>query len=197
MSIEGTPDYEALDRKRVQLLQDLPDVGSAEMKSRILDSFCALTPPINPPALMTLVTIQSAGKGGGVSRKLGNLRLNWKKLFSELSDVILTTVGANDHPYLIPLAALSLWNKLWAHSHIKLTKELASTLFVMWQKCDTSHEISKKKAYAEANDLFRTFGWPSITLIDFDDYIKSLIDMQCVEMKGNQLWLREWVKVTY
>jgi hypothetical protein len=194
------PDNDALNAKRTELIETtvkLLPARDSNLAERIVDSFCRLTPPEDPPIVMTYTTLRSGGYHGGESRKPGNLWLNWRKLFGELGDVVLNTVGAMATPWLIPFAALSLWNKLWAHATITLSREQAAALFAMWHRCNDDHRILRSLAYDETVALFTVFQWPALDLATFNGLLGELESIDCIEVSPERIWLREWVKTTY
>lgn len=199
--MDYTPDHLTREQKRLELIHfvagDL-DAQDEHLAERIVDSFCQLTPPKDPPVLMHLINLYDFGARGGDTRKPGNLRLNWKKLFGELGDIVLNATGAIAVPLLIPFAALSLWNKLWSHSSIPLSREHATALYAMWQGRDTNNRIGETNAHEKTGLLFQLYQWPSIELHAFTLILRDLESLQCIERKvGDSIWLREWVKTTY
>src|SRR5438045_411553 len=107
--MELTPDNSALEAKRVELIDTVRailDDRDANLAIQLVDSFCVLSPPLDPPFFMEMITAHSGGYKGGQSRKPGNLRLNWRSLCKEFSDIVLTAGGVVATPWLIPFAAL-------------------------------------------------------------------------------------------
>jgi len=196
-------DNTALKAKRAELVSAAtvalgPD--NSKLAERLVEAFCSLSPPEQQAGpLYDLVTAHSGGYRGGETRKSGNLRLNWKRLCGEFGDIALNAAGAIAAPWLIPFAALSLWNKFWTHATIPLTKEQASSLFAMWTHCDDRHRIPTGKGLDETNSLFTVFRWPALTADDFTAILDSLEHLDCIEHDKDEqsIWLREWVKSTY
>lgn len=198
--MEHTPDNTRLQEKRDELIQLVADViGERDkvMASQIVDSFCSLTPPQDPPVVMHFITMNSRGYDGGESRKPGNLRLNWRKLLADSPDIGLNIAGVVATPYLVPLAALSLWNKLWGHSAIQLSKEHATVLYAMWQGRDTKNRIANSQAFEKAGVLFSVYQWPSLDKHAFEHILVELERIECIECEDESIWLCEWVKTTY
>jgi hypothetical protein len=195
-----TPDNEAMERKRQALVGDvaaLLDPADVRAAERLIDRFCRLSPPMKPPVLMHMIRLDAHGRSGGESRKPGNLSLNWKRLRNEFPDIVMNTAGALAVPWLIPFAALSMWNKLWTHSTIELRKEHATCLCAMWFSCDDKHKIDRDAALQESNELFRVYGWPPLTGRQFDSYMQDLIALDCIEDSDGRIWLREWIQSSY
>lgn len=67
----------------------------------LVDSFCRLTPPEKEKFVVEYITVNSSGRRGGKSRKLGNFVLNWRRLFNDLPDLVLTAAGVVAEPKLV------------------------------------------------------------------------------------------------
>jgi hypothetical protein len=199
--MQPIPDYEALDAKREEIIglaHEALGSKSLDVSGRIFDAFCRLTPPEDPPRFMTLVLASGGGSRGGETRKPGNIFLNWRNLLGDLPDAVLTVAGAANTPYLIPLAALSIWNKLWSHSSIPLTPEMATTLVAMWQHRRGDDRINRTEAFEKTNLLLDSYKLQPLSTADFEILLNGLADLQCIEFDDNDdLWLREWVCATY
>jgi len=199
--MEYTPDYEARDDKRAELIAECRTMlgdGHSELANRIVDAFCTINPPQDPPMMIEMITANHGGFGGGRSRKPGNIVLNWRRLVRDSSDLVLTGAGAAASPWLIPFAALSIFNKLWTHSSVELTREQASCLFAMWNHCGTDHRISSDEAFAECSALFAVFKWPTLERDAFDAILRDLECLRCIERPDDDtIWLREWVRTRY
>ena len=199
--MEYTPDKDALTRKRQELIAMAKDQLGVDMSrhaERLVDSFCRLSPPQDPPMVMETITIDRGGRGGGRTRKPGNVVLNWRKMVRESADFVLTGAGSIAQPWLIPLAALSIFNKIWTHSTIELSKEQASCLFAMWHRCDDSHHINQDKAFEACRELFSVFQWPDLQDAQFSTVLQDLVEIQCIEISDEEvIWLIEWVRKSY
>ena len=195
-----TPDHAAMERHRRALVDDvaaLLSTSNTDVADRLVSGFCRLSPPMKPPVLMHMIRLNDHGRGGGESRKPGNLSLNWQRLKREFPEVVMGTAGAIAEHWLIPFAALSIWNKLWTHSTIELRKEHSTCLCAMWFHCDDDHKIDRDIAHQQSMELFRVYGWPPLTRRHFDSYIQDLIALDCVEDSDGRIWLREWIQTTY
>ena len=195
-----TPDLDAKTKQRDELVS----MTRTELKSLsafaeiLVDRFASISAPQYPPMQMDLITVRQGGRKGGQTRKPGNIRLNWRKLLCETPDFVLTGAGSIDHPWLIPLAALSILTKLWAHARVELTKEQATCLVAMWHRCDNTHRIAFNKAYESSIELFSVYKWPAITLEQFSAILLDLEQLRCLKnTKNSSIWLREWVCKTY
>ncbi|MCU8818496.1 MULTISPECIES: hypothetical protein [Klebsiella pneumoniae complex] len=146
---------------------------------------------------MEYITVNSSGRRGGKSRKLGNFVLNWRRLFNDLPDLVLTAAGVAAEPKLVFFEALSIWNKIWCHSTIELTPEHATVLYALWQGRDESNKIKRDDALAKSGIKFNFYGMQELEAMSFDDIINDLIKMRCIEVNDNIIWLRERVRGKY
>ena len=146
---------------------------------------------------MEYITVNSSGRRGGKSRKLGNFVLNWRRLFNDLPDLVLTAAGVAAEPKLVFFEELSIWNKIWCHSTIELTPEHATVLYALWQGRDESNKIKRDDALAKSGIKFNFYGMQELEAMSFDDIINDLIKMRCIEVNDNIIWLRERVRGTY
>jgi len=199
--MDYSPNHEARNRKRAELISDCQEILGPELSmhaEQAIDSFCSMSPPLDPPIVIEMITLSSAGRRGGQTRKPGNIILNWRNLLRESPDLVLTGAGVATTPWLIPLAALSIFNKLWTNSKIDLTREHASCLFAMWQHCNDDHKLATNLALAECQELFKVFGWPPLNAAQFSAILHDLVELQCIELPDQAtIWMRERVKTQY
>ena len=195
-------DIERLQAKEEELRQlvfnALPeDVSEREkIASLAIASFCELTPP-EIDTTMHWISLKSNGWGGGSSHKPGNIFLNWRRLFKSVPNIVLTGVGAVAVPILWPFVALVIWNEIWSQSKIDISFRHGLTIFAMWKNKDESQRIKKEKAFECVNSQLLGYKYPNMTLVEFDNIINDLKAMECIEIDGDEIWLREWVKSTY
>lgn len=199
--MEYAPDIEAMERRRAELVavaEELLGSTHCQQAECMVDAFCHLSPPFDPPATMELILVSNGGRRGGHTRKPGNITLNWRNLMRDVPDMALVAAGSVASRWIIPLAALSMFNKLWSHAQIELSKEQATCLCAMWHRCDESHYIDHREALEASRDLFVVFGWPGPCEAVFASVIADLKKIRCIEIKSDdKIWLREWVRIKY
>lgn len=89
-----------------------------------------------------LVTISNfGGRGGGKSRKLGNIRLNINKLMEEFAAGVFTSAGVAAAPWSFPLAALLLWRSFQKVTEIDLTENEVIVLFILHRLKDSNKQV--------------------------------------------------------
>ena len=198
--MDWKPNNEAFRSQRESMIADVAshlDPADHAVAERIVDAFCQLTPPMERPPVIHMITLQSGGLQGGATTKPGNLRLNWNRFVRDCGDMVLTAAGVVTAPILIPFAALSLWNKYWTHATITLSREQATALFAMWTRKDDENRIATDAAMAALNELLTVFKLPLIDDAEFDVIKRDLVRLRCIECDEKGIWLREWVKTTY
>ena len=197
--MEYSPDHDSQRQKHDELICVANDtLGDTVLAVRVVDALCRLSPPMNPPVVIEMMTVHSMGARGGRSRKPGNLLINMRALASEFGDAgLAAATGAVDHR-LIPLAALSIWNKLWAHAKVDLTAEQASLVYAMWLQREDGNLVSRNDAYEMCKIVYANNGLPKPSFAAFENAINCLIEIRCIEWhKSGKIWLREWVRCTY
>ncbi len=171
-----------------------------QLSTKIIDYFCEITPPeIDTTTTIHIICdIKPGGLGGARSSKPGNIWLNWRKLLIDGSESILTIVGAVAVPWLIPLAGLIVWNKVWSLSSIKIDERHAAVIWTMWKNRHEENCIKNDKVLDLVNKDLSKYNRPMMNGKELKDILKDLEEMECIEgTEENRWWLREWVKTTY
>ena len=197
---------EKAEEKRKELLKSvqdsikmpsLSDQNCAKISEQIINNFTDITPP-EIEISFDLVIMRKGGMGGGRSNKPGNILLNWKKLLVNGSESILTIVGANAVPWLIPLAALIVWDKIYSASTIEISERHATLIWTLWKNCDEKKCIEYKLIKDLVNWELGRYNRPKLEQKELDMLLKDLEKIECIEETDeNKWWLREWVKVTF
>lgn len=170
---------------------------AGELAKKIVDSFCVITPPETDDR-MYIITIKSGGIGGGRSLKPGNIWLNWKKLLIDGSESILTIVGSASVPWLIPLAGLVVWNKVWSLLTIEIDERHAAVIWTLWKNRDKENRIEHDKILNLLNEELIKYNRLPMDEKELNNILSDLEKMECIERdEKNKWWLREWVKTVY
>jgi len=168
-----------------------------ELARKVFDSFCVITPPETDDRWY-LITTRPGGIGGGRSSKPGNIWLNWRKLLIDSAESILTVVGAIAIPWLIPLAGLIVWNKVWALSNLEMDERHAATIWTMWKNRDKENRIEHDIILNLVNEELSKYKRSPMGEEELKNILNDLEKMECIEKdEKNKWWLREWVKTTY
>ena len=179
------------------VIQNYDIQNKGEISSAIIDHFVNIAPP-EEELRMELLTIGQGGMGGGSSTKPGNIWLNWRKLLVEGAESILTVVGAVAVPWLISLAGLVVWNKVWSLASIKIDERHATIIWTMWKNRDEENYIKNDKLLDLVNKNLSEYNRPIMNEEELRDILKDLEEMGCIEATEENKWrLQEWVKTTY
>jgi len=200
MDFDFTPDNKAKESKQVELNDYYASVAKAERLEiyKTFSAFCRISPPLDPPQVAHMMLLHDSGREGGLTRKPGNILLNWRNLYRESGDLVLSVAGAGLSKWLIPFAALSVWNKVYTHSTIDITKEQAVIIFSLWRDCDSKHIADIEKGFNAANSLFIGYGWPKISKSHYTQILKELAKLKCIKLIDvKSVWLCEWVSRNY
>jgi hypothetical protein len=195
---------ERAEEKRKELTDIVKDViqnydiqNKEKIASEIINHFVNITPPEMEESWY-FITIREGGLGGGSSTKPGNIWLNWRKLLVAGSESILTFIGAVAVPWLIPLAGLVVWNKIWSMLTIEISERHAVVIWTMWLNKDSENCIEHRLILNLVNQELLKYNRPQMNQQELDEVLKDLEKMECIEKtEGNKWWLREWVKVVY
>ena len=194
-----TPDLKALASKRDELVAVACDIlQDAPMAERLVSSLCMLTPPQDPPVVIEMIMVNSRGASGGISRKPGNVVVNFNRFVRDFGDIGLSVAAGASEKWLIPLAALAVWKKISVHSTLELTKEQASLVYSMWLNREDGNLISREQAFEMGKLVYRL---NRLAELDDDSFSQTLFDLTsfgCIELHpSGKIWLREWVKSNY
>ena len=161
--------------------------------------FISITPPLEKPLTMQLLTLDSLRDyKNGSSIKPGNIVLNIKELIEAIPEVV--SIGAGmvcDNLVITVCGAFSLWLKLRDIATVSITREQAFTIVALWKSCNSAHKISLDDGFIATNVLLKQYGESEITNLKYNIVIDSLIKMQCIELTEGIIWLREWISRSY
>ncbi|WP_434666704.1 hypothetical protein P5W99_37345 [Paraburkholderia sp. A3BS-1L] len=170
-----------------------------------LDALARITPPekLDFELRLDLCTISSLNTvPRALSRKPGNVLLNWRRLVDVVPDVSLAGFGALTLPVVPPawaavLAGLYIWNKLWRGSAEEFSDIEALTMLALWQNRNGKNKINEGDGLMKTNELRAQYKMPPLTLEQYAYTVNRLVEIECIELKNGVIWLREWVRVKY
>ena len=193
--------------KRAQLLSDaaLGPVGQIlpeGARRRLVDAFARVTPPEEPEFAIEKITISSIhDTPKATSRKPGNVLLNWRKLLEIVPDVSLAGLGAATLPVAPEvaffLAALYIWNKVWRGAIEEFSDVEAVTILALWEHKNGKNKISEQEGFTKTNEVRGRYELPPLTANQYASAINRLVSIECIELEGGIIWLREWVQKKY
>jgi hypothetical protein len=159
---------------------------------QVVDLFCSFTEPDDGPTFLTMTRVGMVQPA--YSRKPGNIVLNWRKFFESIPNTALASASLSE-PWLMPFAALSIWNEFWKQSKIEVEPRHALLLEVMWQKRNQSRRVLKSVASAAVNERLSSTKLSQMSSNEFEVALNKLSALHCIEIETEEVWLREWVKV--
>jgi hypothetical protein len=171
---------------------ELPETVPPATVRRWLHAFARVTEP-EIQHTTELITLHSTGSG--VSRKPGNIILNWRRLFDVGPDVaIAASAYATSGPFLRGLIGLYVWNKVWRGSEEALSGVDASIIETLWVRYGKDRRVSADVAFDSVNDARRDCELTALTRPEFERAVDRLVAMRCLKLKDGNIWLREWVR---
>jgi hypothetical protein len=170
---------------------------SEQISRKIVSNFSSITPP-EIQSGFELSILEQGGIGGGRNIKPGNILLNWKRLLIDSADIALTISGSISIPWLVPLAGLVVWNKIWSLLNIEIDERHAVVLWTMWQNKDDENKIERKEILKQTNKTLRKHNRREMNKAELKLILDDLERMQCIERSNHdKLRLREWIKTRY
>lgn len=132
-----------------------------------------------------------------VSRKPGNLKMNWKQFFGSVPGIIAAWALLPKVPLLLPFIALYTYNEVLDITRITLSERHGMALWSMWKHRGGRGEIAEDKAFRVTAECFMAYGLPRLTEGNFVPIIDDLCTMGCIELKDGVVWLMEPVDISY
>lgn len=166
-----------------------------KLAAGILASFARITETeikIEESRNFELITIDRVGFSG-VSVKRGNIRLNWRTLFEKIPELLLTGAGVTQ-AWLIPFAALYLWNLVRALARITLSPNHGLVMYALWNHNADVRRFEETDAHSIVNNFCSTHRMPSLGEVDFGNLLSDLAHLGCIEITDGKIWLREWTQ---
>jgi hypothetical protein len=188
--------HEELSSKLVCALGDRVS-NPVEFASKALASFVELTPArVDYDVGVTARYITSFDLNqGGVSTKPGNIRLNWRKLFNKVPELVLTSAGVTQ-PWLAPFAGWYMLNLLLPLAKVEITPAQAMTMYALWNAGRDVQRFEESEALDIANVCFQKNGAPQLSIVEFAAVVNDLVQLQCIELEDGMVRLRESVRIS-
>lgn len=134
----------------------------------------------------------------GVSRKPGNLILNWRRLAEVVPDVAIAAAAAlSGPPWVGFMVALYIWNRLWRGSEEALSDVEASVIYALWKNRGAGNRIDEDLGYAKTNAVRQGFGLAPLTRSAYARALDALARIECIALEGGVIALRESVRIRY
>ncbi len=180
-----------------------PDNAAREAKEteiqRLLLAFAKKHPSLVPSEVQKLIGSCVTVTAPGISRKPGNITLNWASVFQIVPGAALAVGGAIDDPWLMLFAALELWGKLSKvlFFEVTLMEEDAFVVFSLWLHRDGKNKIAEDDAFLKTKALAKKHGISLPTKKRFREIVSKLLLLGCIEIESGVIRLIERVRITY
>jgi hypothetical protein len=173
-------------------------VNINEITNFVLKKFAVIDPPKEEKIIQYITFSSNSGIGGGSTIKPGNIILNWKKLLVEGMEHYLTIVGAAATPYLIPFAAIVVWNKVYALRQIKISENHAIVLSSLWDNRNYNNIVDSANILTIVNSYFSKYTIRQISKDEYNLIIDELYNLHILKLNSDgTIWLRECVRKQY
>jgi hypothetical protein len=133
----------------------------------------------------------------GVSRKPGNLILNWRRLAEVAPDVAIAAAALSGPPWLGFAVALYIWNRIWRGAEEPLSETEASVMYALWKNRGAGNRIDEDTGLARVNAVRGGFGLEALTRPAYARAIDTLLRIECIAMRDGVIELRESVRISY
>ena len=165
------------------------------LATSIIASFVQITPSKVKADVPTRIEYLDISKpfSSGVTIKPGNIRLNWRKLFEKAPELVLTGAGVTQL-WLIPFAALYLWNLVWSLAKIELSPDHGSTMYALWNVAPARRRFAEADALEAVNRFRAESSVRSVSSDEFAVVVNDLVRLDCIELSDGEIWLREWIR---
>ncbi len=199
-------DHERQQEKEEELTQMLEatltdqDCDARALAEQIIGLAVDVSPPEKEQFTLELMTFRNDGRGGGRSRKPGNIRFNMGKLVEAVSAGVITAVGAIQAPITIPFAALVLWNSIWRCVDVELSEADAALVYVMWMHQESDRYVAEQGLQQKLNDHLEKYGRQSMSEYDMKHSMEKLEKIGSIKKakKHGDYWqLCERIKPEY
>jgi len=145
--------------------------------------------------------MHSSGRGGGRSRKLGNIKLNINELVDGVANGAFVIAGAIQVPILIPMAFIILWRSLKNITEVELSENDAGVIWAMWVYRDRSKNIIPNTGLLQIiNEHFKKYERAPITQKDLESSLDNLVKIKSIKKSktsADNWWLCEYIRVRY
>ncbi len=137
---------------------------------------------------------------GAETVKPGNVTVDMQRLLVAGAQTVRDFVGTVTMPWLLPMTALILWDRLWSLLRIKITEKEACVIWVMWMNCDADQTVPEAILPVKVNEDRARHGHSPLSDKELAEAVATLERMRCIQRSRNdhtKWWLREWVRVKY
>ena len=186
------------DRLTAAVVAGLPTrlTDPAEFAGQVVDLCCSRWdegPAVTSDPGLHVFTMPHVPTGEGASYKLRNVMVNWRKLFSTLSCIVVTGVGAAASPWLIPFAALLICKEILSLVELTVDHRHAVVMQALWRMGCAEKREPAERVLSHTNDLLHHSGEHKMDDIELAEVLEHLKQLRCLQMVDNTVQLEEYV----
>ncbi|HEY5536469.1 MAG TPA: hypothetical protein VIL99_16235 [Ignavibacteria bacterium] len=177
-----------------------PSVKSKKViTDRIYNSFCEIIFPdeiydIGDSHNFVINLKLNIGIGNNIKPRY--IILNWKKLLVDNIDSILIYMKNKHFEFLIPLAAITIWNNFYSNLKFNIDEKHSVVILTMWKNCDQNYTIDELILPNLVNNQLNIYEKPNMKKNVLKRILNELRKMGCIERRETgKLWLREKEKL--
>lgn len=145
------------------------------------------------------ITVFDLGRGGGKSKKTGNIVVNFEK---SISTGLVAATGALAATQMIPVSLvtgliglLGLCLRFQALEKIQLDGEHAVVVYALFRHGNQKKQITEVAALTVATQFFNFQGFPPLNKQRFDNILNNLKRMRIIKTDGVTITLNEEVRL--
>ena len=122
--------------------------------------------------------------------------LNWKKLLVDNIGSILTYMKNEHYEFLIPLAAITIWNNFYSNLKYNIDEKHSVVILTMWKYCTQNYTIDELQLPNLVNKQLNIYEKPKMKNNVLKRILNELREMGCIERRETgKWWLREKEKL--
>jgi hypothetical protein len=158
-----------------------------------------MTPPQEPPKIMSFITLDSLDKyNNGSSIKPGNIKVNIKELIESLPELVASAVGiVMDIPILKVCSLLTIWKTLRNSIKVKIDKVHAIVIISLWKHRNSDDKITLERGFDYSKKLYSEYYKDDLSYEIFSSIIEDFVKIESIEWSEGDLWLRERISQEY
>ncbi len=204
------PDTRAWNKKKAdmeEMISSIEEIDQNADKDSLKDSIKScfeFTPPYIsapepqvPRPMMEMMSMPPLGKGGGVSRKAGNITISWKKMWDVTSETALNGATTYAVPWLIPFTVMNVVNKVKRAAEEKISERHALVVYVLWKNRNEKEQINEEEGYTKVTACIAENSFEPMSKGEYAKIINELEYIECIELLDGIVHFREEVQIKY
>lgn len=164
------------------------------LSEREVDELLRAMARVQPPEYDFADRLITLSSGGGVSRKPGNIVLNWRRFFELGPDLVLAVPAVADNRFTKAAFGLFIWNRVMGLSRVDLSEAEASVIEALWLNAGRRRALPSGEAFTLTNDLRRDRLATELSRRDFEQALGVLSTAKCIKFENDKVTLYEQVR---